>query len=72
VIAERAQEGCSKFWYIIKEHDRLRRVKMAQQRLLQQMALVKPESPKHAVKPLRVAKEDKWVANKRGYLKTNV
>lgn len=34
IIANRGAEASSKFWPIIQEHDRLRRVKNAQQKLL--------------------------------------
>ena len=37
MIADRGAEASSKYWHIIQEHDRLRRVKNAQKKLLKDM-----------------------------------
>lgn len=70
VIADRGPEGGSDFRHIIEEHERLRRVRVAQDKLMRDTRQEHtklgwcnfPEKPK-------VALVDKWVATKGGYVK---
>ena len=70
MIAERGPEGGSDIRHIILEHERLRRVRAAQDKLMRDTRHEHtkqgwcnfPEKPK-------VALVDKWVANKSGYVK---
>lgn len=73
VVADRGKPGGSKFRHIIEEHDRLRRVRDAQDKILSEYRFgVKAE---HEVQtdPLvmrsMIPNGTKWVATKAGYQK---
>jgi transcriptional regulator of acetoin/glycerol metabolism len=70
VIAEHGVDGHSKFKHIIDEHDRLRRVKYAQEKMLEEEERRKKEAKpmEEFFEPRKThTKTFKWVAMADGY-----
>jgi len=71
VIADRGQAGGSKFRHLIEEHDRLRRVQQAQNKLLDYYQYDNKNEREIQTDPLNnkplVPNATKWVATKGGY-----
>lgn len=73
MIADRGLAGGSKFRYIIEEHDRLRRVKEAQEKLLSEYQYNKKAEREIQTDPMNtksmIPNGMKWVATRTGYAK---
>jgi len=71
VVADRGLAGGSKYRYLIEEHDRLRRVRIAQEELLNPNKKGIDGGAQTEVsdgKPIMLS-SFKWVATKKGYTK---
>jgi len=69
VVADRGLAGGSKYRYLIEEHDRLRRVRIAQEELLNPHRQPKVDGgaqTEASNKPIML-ESFKWVATKEGY-----